>query len=611
MTSGTLDPLIGTQLGGYRIEVLIGSGGMSRVYRAEQLTLGRPVAVKVLAPGLTNDANYRERFLRESRLAASIEHPNILPIYDAGESAGYLYIAMRLVNGTDLRRLLEREGPMDPPRALSFLTQAALALDAAHARGLIHRDVKPANLLLEGQQLFLTDFGVAKAAADPGVTRVGIFVGTIDYASPEQLRQEQLDARSDLYSLACVFYQCLAGTAPFDRPTDHAIIQAHLSEPVASVRERVPGLPSSLDAVFSTALAKDRESRYRSGRFLADAARSALEGRMTEIPARATVLDGLFLQARIAERADSLPRKTDAAAAQARTSRRFPRVAVALAILAVLSYAVVTNPAVAGLVGLGSTHGSTLDTSNLASRVANAARERGWRTHIVGTGESVYGIASAEGVDRSALISANLPFYPNIAAETPPIGSTLLVPSTTTPPVVRRTATPVPTPTHPYAVSLRPEQVTMPQSEFPLPGYTITRDAAGNSPVAAKRWLRDFSSTTGQYWWANFIVTVYAPDVSASTAIGNTACAQIWDWSSSREQPVISEITAEVIGDGAKACRYAFPTIADVVSYTTGTRNVTVTTSVAVRTVGIAQAIATCVLLAKEQLGIIERLAPR
>jgi serine/threonine protein kinase len=173
-----------------------------------------------------------------------------------------------------------------------------LALDAAHARGLIHRDVKPANLLLEGDHLFLTDFGVAKAPGGPTrLTRVGFFVGTIDYASPEQIRQEPLDGRSDLYSLACVLYQCLTGSLPFDRPTEHAIVQAHLTEMPAPVRSYRSDLPASLDALFATAMAKDRETRYRSGRFLADAARWALQGASQGTRARATVVDVPILTA--------------------------------------------------------------------------------------------------------------------------------------------------------------------------------------------------------------------------------------------------------------------------------------------------------------------------
>jgi serine/threonine-protein kinase len=205
-------PRIGTEFAGYRIVGLLGRGGMSVVYRAENPRLGMTVALKILAPELADDEAFRERFVSESRLAAALNHPNIITIYDAGEADGSLYLAMRYVGG-DLRQALEAEGPLEPGRALSILEQIAGALDAAHAEGLIHRDVKPANILLDGggdraEIAYLADFGLTKrAGSQSGHTAPGEFLGTIDYMAPEQIEQRQIDGRADLYSLGCVAYQ--------------------------------------------------------------------------------------------------------------------------------------------------------------------------------------------------------------------------------------------------------------------------------------------------------------------------------------------------------------------------------------------------------------------
>ena len=195
---------------------------MGRVYRARQSGLERVVALKLLGSEYANDPEFRERFITESRLAASIEHPNILPIYDAGEVDGQLFIAMRYVDGQDLKSVLQRDAPWSLARTAQFIKQAAGALDAAHARGLVHRDIKPANFLLLDGHAYLTDFGIAKeTAASRGLTRIGAFIGSLDYASPEQILHEPLDGRSDLYSLGCVFFEALTGVVPFDRPTEH------------------------------------------------------------------------------------------------------------------------------------------------------------------------------------------------------------------------------------------------------------------------------------------------------------------------------------------------------------------------------------------------------
>jgi serine/threonine protein kinase len=272
------DPLLGQILAGFHIEARIGQGGMSRVYRAVQPSVGRAVALKVLAPELSENEEFRSRFLTEATRAAAIEHPNILPVYDAGEDHGQLFIAMRLVDGSDLRALLERGGRLAPERALAIVAQVAAALDAAHARGLIHRDVKPGNVLLTADDhVYLADFGVAKSAlARRELTRTGVFVGTLDYAAPEQIRNEPLSAATDLYALGCVLYQCLTGQVPFDRSSEFLVMQAHLTDPPPKPSEY--GLPTALDAVIATAIAKAPDERYRSGRRLVDAARAVLSG---------------------------------------------------------------------------------------------------------------------------------------------------------------------------------------------------------------------------------------------------------------------------------------------------------------------------------------------
>lgn len=277
------DVLVGRELGGFKIEAPIGRGGMSRVYRATQPSVGRMIALKVLSSEWVENDEFRQRFLAEARLAATIEHPNILPIYDAGETDGHLYIAMRLVDGTDLRRLLERDGRLTLERTLTLIEAAAAALDAAHDRGLVHRDVKPANLLLAGEHLYLSDFGIAKiAAARREFTRTGMFVGTLDYASPEQIRNEELDGRADLYSLGCVLFHCLAGAPPYDRPSEYGTMQAHMYDPPPSLHAKRSELPRAIDDVIATVLAKQKDERFRTGRHLSQALREVQVG--TERP---------------------------------------------------------------------------------------------------------------------------------------------------------------------------------------------------------------------------------------------------------------------------------------------------------------------------------------
>jgi serine/threonine-protein kinase len=294
-------PQVGAEFAGYRIEGLLGRGGGGIVFLALDPRLQRRVALKILADEVSQDEYVRERFAREPRLAASIDHPHIIPIYEAGESDGSLFIAMRHVEGCDLGSLVNREGPLDAERAIAIVAQVGSALDAAHARGLYHRDVKPANILVvlradpQGtDHAYLADFGITKSASTRGVTRTGQYLGTLDYAAPEQIRGEGIDGRTDIYALGCVLFQSLTGLPPFPRDGDAARMYAHLSEDPPLVSARRSDLPVALDEVVVTAMAKDPEQRYASGADMAAAARGALRGarrrRRTSTPAPTTVI---------------------------------------------------------------------------------------------------------------------------------------------------------------------------------------------------------------------------------------------------------------------------------------------------------------------------------
>ena len=270
---------IGTQVAGFRIESVLGRGGMSVVYVAEQVRLSRKVALKVLTTELAWDEQFRERFVRESQIAAAIDHPNIIPIYDAGEDDGLLYIAMRFVGGPDLKEVLKR-GDLGVGRTIFLIEQIASALDAAHAHSLVHRDVKPGNILLEEatDHAYLTDFGVAKQTTARGLTSTGHFLGTVEYAAPEQIEGGTIDARTDVYALGCVLFECLTATPPFAHSTEHAVLHAHLVDPPPSVTRVRPELPHAFDGVIGTALAKDPDERFRSCGELVHAARNAASG---------------------------------------------------------------------------------------------------------------------------------------------------------------------------------------------------------------------------------------------------------------------------------------------------------------------------------------------
>jgi serine/threonine-protein kinase len=260
-----LDPQTGrpTQIAGYRIEAVAGRGGMGVVYRAQHMHLGRTVALKLLNPELAASEEFRERFVREARAAAELEHPNIVPVYDAGEVEGRLYLAMKFIEGTDLAQVLDREGKLSADRTMGLLEQLATALDAAHDHGLIHRDVKPANALLDGDRLYLTDFGLTRRVdSTRPLTATGRAVGTAAYLAPEQIRGEPLDRRVDVYALGCVLYQCLTGKPPYLRDTDMLIMWAHVGAEPPSLSAERTDLPSAVDRVIKKALAKSREDRY-------------------------------------------------------------------------------------------------------------------------------------------------------------------------------------------------------------------------------------------------------------------------------------------------------------------------------------------------------------
>jgi len=270
----------GDTFGGYRIEALLGRGGMGTVYLAEQERLGRKVALKVISPELADDPDFRRRFLRESQLAASLDHPNVIPIYDADEVGDVLYLAMRYVEGPSLLALVRQRGSLPPDETLRIAEQIGGALDAAHRAGLVHRDVKPANILVAepGGHAYLCDFGLAKRTSSQAVTQAGFFLGTVDYSSPEQIEGRPTDGRADVYSLGCVLFHCLAGRPPYVRDTQLAVLHAQLHDPLPAVAEARPGLPPALDPVLAKATAKDPGDRYATAAELSDALRGAAGG---------------------------------------------------------------------------------------------------------------------------------------------------------------------------------------------------------------------------------------------------------------------------------------------------------------------------------------------
>jgi protein kinase-like protein len=275
-------PLVGEEFAGYRLRAVLGRGGMSVVFAAENPRLGSTIALKVLAPELSADDVFRARFLKESRIAASLNHPNVIPIFDTGPCGELLFIAMRYVSGSDLRSVLARGGRISPGQALLLVGQTGRALDAAHRHDLVHRDVKPANVLIERgaeedpDHVYLADFGITKhTLSRSGLTATGQFVGTIDYMAPEQIQDKPVDGRTDIYSLGCVLYECLTGQVPFVKSVDAAVIWAHVEEPPRPPSSVNPELPHELDEVIARALAKEPSERYATCREFLAAAENA------------------------------------------------------------------------------------------------------------------------------------------------------------------------------------------------------------------------------------------------------------------------------------------------------------------------------------------------
>jgi serine/threonine protein kinase len=284
-----MQPTTGDELAGYRLEALAGRGGMGEVYRAVDDRLGRSVALKLLPAATADDPTFRERFLRESRLAARLDHPNVIPVYEAGEADRRLFIAMRYVEGTDLRQLLRETAILEPARALSLLAPVGLALDAAHARGLVHRDVKPGNILIAvepaaepAEHVYLSDFGLSTLFADGAD---GGFSGTADYAAPELITRDGVDGRADVYSLGCVLFECLTGRPPYQGASQMAVLWAHLSDPAPAATAVNPSLPPAVDGVLRRALAKEPGQRHATCRELVEDVRDALGVTGVDLPA--------------------------------------------------------------------------------------------------------------------------------------------------------------------------------------------------------------------------------------------------------------------------------------------------------------------------------------
>ncbi|HET7122311.1 MAG TPA: serine/threonine-protein kinase [Solirubrobacterales bacterium] len=317
------DLAAGDEFAGYRIEQRLGRGGMGILYLAVEPGLERRVALKLIAPEAAADPVFTRRFAEESRIAASIEHPNVVPIYAAGEEDGVPYIAMRYVAGSDLGRRITREGRLAPAPAVALIAQVGNGLDAIHAAGLIHRDVKPANVLLSGEagseHAYITDFGVARNLdTESGLTQTGRFVGTLDYVAPEQISGEPVDARVDVYALGCLLFKLLTGEVPFPREGEAARLYAHLNDPPPAASLYEPSVPMALDDVIARALSKSPDDRYPSAGDLGRAAEAALAGTAVAVPER-TVATGAA-----ATRERTMPTASPRSGPREEQTRRLP-----------------------------------------------------------------------------------------------------------------------------------------------------------------------------------------------------------------------------------------------------------------------------------------------
>jgi hypothetical protein len=391
---GVLGP--GAEVGGFVIESVAGRGGMGVVYRARQREPDRVVALKVIAPEFAGDPGFQERFKSEARIAAQIEHPNVIPVYAVGEDRGILYLAMRFVAGTDLRLVITQEGSVDPPRAAAILDQVAQALDAAHGRGLVHRDVKPANILITRaggrEHVYLTDFGLSRhVEASQALTGTGAFVGTVDYVAPEQVRGERVDARTDVYSLGCVLFHSLTGRVPFPEGNQLAKLYAHGSQPPPSVCDCVPGLPPTWDAIVARAMAKDPDERYQSAGDLGAAVVAAVEAAPVTRAER-TVATG-----------DAAPLR-DGTGVSALGARRWPTVAALIAPLVVAGVAI--GLSVGGSGGSGAHGGTAARGGSGASRGSATGTPRDQLLALIPAVIRSSCMPAAQGVaDPSAVVS--------------------------------------------------------------------------------------------------------------------------------------------------------------------------------------------------------------
>jgi hypothetical protein len=390
----------GSRIGKYVLEQQIGRGGMAVVFRARDDQLGRLVALKIMAPSVASDAEFRQRFVRESKTAAAVDDPHIIPLFEAGESAGVLFIAMRYVAGGDVRSLLAREGPLSVDRACVILVSVASALDAAHAAGLVHRDVKPGNMLMDVRKgrpdhVYLADFGLTKATSGAvTLTGTGKFLGTADYAAPEQIRGRRVDGRTDQYALACAAVEMLTGQTLFPLEKVMDVLTAHVSDPPPPLSARNHGLPAELDAVLGRALAKSPSDRYSScGEFAAAFQRAAGVGRhLTPVPAGASHRRTEGVAAGLAPGGPAGPRAEPAATTPpalprsmeppgridvVRGRRRGGRLVIAAAAAVAVAAAIVASLTLAQPLRAPASHtASTGHTS--AGRVASAPR---WHTY--------------------------------------------------------------------------------------------------------------------------------------------------------------------------------------------------------------------------------------
>src|SRR3954463_5719441 len=281
----------GTMFCHYRLLRLLGKGGMGEVYEAEDTVKDRVVALKLLPEGVSHDPVFRKRLQREAHSAGRLQEPHVVPIHDYGEIDGVLYVDMRMINGSDLRKLLKNFGPMTPARAVAIVRQIASALDAAHEGGVMHRDVKPENILINRDDFaYLVDFGIANAASDEKLTELGTAVGTYAYMAPERFTQDEVTYRADIYALTCVLHECLTGSQPYQGDSVSVVITAHLMQPIPKPSEERPGFPAACDTVIAKGMAKKPQDRYVSAGDLAIAANDALSKGDQDQDQAATIL---------------------------------------------------------------------------------------------------------------------------------------------------------------------------------------------------------------------------------------------------------------------------------------------------------------------------------